>query len=157
MFLVVSVIVVIFVGFMLLSMADIKDTNMCSEENQHSCCPSIHDICDKEDELICDIRACDTKDCQTVCLNTGGVCYLVDKDHKSINEYKEDAEDFSCISRECFTHYRDCSAIECESKAFMYNPEDETQTSWRSIYIDEDGIPHCCNVEKIKERVVRSC
>ncbi len=156
-FLVVSVVVVIFVGFMLLNMAGIKDTNTCTEENQHSCCPSIHDMCDKEDELICDIRSCDTKGCQTSCINTGGVCYLVDKDRNSVNEVQEVADDFSCISRECFTRYRDCSVIECESKAFMYDPEDETQTSWRSIYVDEEGNPYCCSVEKINERVVRSC
>lgn len=146
-FLVVSFALAILVGFMLLNMAGIRTVGLCTEEDQHTCCPSIHDRCEKNDDgvLICDIYACNSDACKASCQKTGDMCRLVGTEGTQ-----------SCVSRECDEHYRTCFINECESQAFRYNPEID-QTSWRTVYVDEENVPHCCNVVRINERVTKSC
>lgn len=172
-FLVISIILPILVGFMLISLTGVGGSNVCNEKNQHDCCITIHDKCSEKDSYgdpICDALVCNSEGCRINCLESEGVCMLVDNKGNAIYTEEDDINEavaaanaeedsVSCISLECHQSYRTCGINECESVIYRYDPTDPDQIMWRSVSVSNSGKASCCVITRdtITGEIMKRC
>ena len=151
-----SLFIVMIVGFMLMKYMFLKNENICSFEDQGACCISIMDRCDAESGS-CIIGTCEQEDCRNRCGNET-YCIL----YPALTGDPDDDDDrlHACISETCLGNVGECSPVECTMAAFRYDPKNdegigEGKDWW--LVLDTAKENSCCQVNEESGGLTKTC
>ncbi len=145
-----SMLLVIIVGFMLMKFMLLKGEQLCTYEDQSTCCMSIMDKCDAQSGT-CVVGTCEETDCQNKCGNDTYCTLYPDAATAGLH---------ACISENCLGDVSMCSPVECTMAAFRYDPKNDENVSvgkdwW--LVLDTAKENMCCQVKETAGGLVKTC
>jgi len=155
-YVIMSMLIVIIVGFMLMKFMFLKSEQLCTYEDQGTCCISIMDKCEAQSGT-CVVGACEETDCQDECGNeTYCTLYPPLTGDPAIDGSKLHA----CISEDCLGDVSKCSPVECTMAAFKYDPKNDIGINngkdwWLVLDTAKDKM--CCQVNEEIGGLVKTC
>ena len=149
-YILLSMLLVIIVGFMLMKFMFLKGEQLCTYEDQSICCVSIMDNCDASSGT-CVVGTCEEADCQNKCGNDTYCTLYPDAATAGLH---------ACISEDCLGDVSMCSPVECTMAAFRYNPKKDEGIGigkdwWLVLDTAKENL--CCQVNENAGGLVKTC
>ncbi len=149
-YIILSMFIVIIVGFMLMKFLYLEIEEVCTFEDQGTCCISIMDRCEAESGK-CIIGGCEEPESQNKCGN---------ETYCTLYPAASTTGMHACISEDCLSDVSKCSPVECTLAAFRYDPKNDegvgTGKDWWLV-LDTAKENMCCQVKETAGGLVKTC